>query len=560
VIEATRTATARIAAPTDLLVRGGLLVDGTGGPAQRGDVAVRNGRIQAMGDLGDATAARVIDASGLVVAPGFFDIHSHADLILLGDAPTRERLLQARLRQGVTSLVVGNCGLGAAPASDSAAQILAEINGWMSPAGVRAGAMSSADYLARLEDGGLPLNVGTLVPHGPLRFSAMGASSGPPSRSQLASMRRGLRDGLDAGAFGLSAGLIYPPGMYSDTAELADLAAVVAESDRLFTSHVRGSSETLLHAAEELIEIGRCSGARVHHSHLEAVGRRFWPQVEQVLALEDRARRDGIRISHDVFPYTRAATMMSAVFPPWSLEGGLPALLERLADPATRDRIRGEVEHRLPEWPPWQEGGWPHNLVKAVGWNGILVASVQPDGPADHVGQRLSDLSTAQRRHPFDVVADLMLSQRGQVGQLVDEISGRDDSIDALLSILTHPAAAIISDAEDYGRGTPHPAHAGAFARAFRLSRELSLLSLEELVRRMTAYPASLIGISDRGTLHPGNHADLTLFDPDTIADRATWENPRTPAAGIPHVIINGTPVVSDSEFISGQPGQVLRA
>jgi N-acyl-D-aspartate/D-glutamate deacylase len=540
--------------------RGGTLVDGTGVPARRADVAVRDGRIVAVGDLRALRAAREIDATGLVVAPGFVDLHSHADLILLADRPDQERLLRAKISQGVTTVVVGNCGLGVAPASREAAEILAGVNAWMTPGHGRPGALGTGEYLDRLARGGVVLNVGTLVPHGPVRISVMGLRAGAPDPAQLRAMRQEVARALDEGALGLSAGLIYPPGMYSATDELAALAEEVATRDGLFACHVRGSSETLLRATEELLEIARHSGARVHHSHLEGVGARFWPDVARALALEDRARAEGVRVSHDVFLYTRAATMMSAIFPPWSLEGGMPALVDRLADPPTRARIRREVEHRVPAWPPWTPGGWPHNLVEAVGWNGILVASVGPGGTAAWTGRSLASVARELGRKPFDVVADLMIAERGQVGQLVDQISGTEDRLDVLLSMAAHPAAAIISDAEDYGRGSPHPAHAGAFARALRLARERRLPPLEELVRRMTSHPASLIGLRDRGIVRPGAAADLVAFDPGTVADRATWDEPRRPAAGIPYVAVNGRLVVDGGRYTGGLAGRVLRA
>jgi N-acyl-D-aspartate/D-glutamate deacylase len=372
-------------------------------------------------------------------------------------------------------------------------------------------------------------------------------------------MRDALAAGLDAGAFGLSVGLIYPPGMYSDTDELVALAEVVAARDGLVTAHVRGSSELLLDATRELVDIARRSGARVHHSHLEAVGERFWPDVRRVLALEDEARREGLRVSHDVFPYTRAATMMSAIFPPWSLEGGVPALLDRLVDPGTSERVRDDIERRVPAWPPWEPGGWPHNLVGAVGWDGILVASVG-SGESPAVGRSLADLARDSGSDPYRVVVDLMRAEDGRVGQQVAEISGREDRLDALLAILAHPAAAVVSDAEDYGRGAPHPAHAGAFARALRLARELDLAPLPEMVRRMTSHPASIVGLADRGVLRPGAWADLVVFDPAVVADRATWSEPRLPADGIRNVLVNGVPVVREGIYTGGLAGRVLRA
>jgi len=559
----------------DLVIRGGLVVDGTGSPPRRADVAVAGGRIVAVGEIGETGAERIIDATGLMVAPGFVDIHSHADLIVLSDRATQERLLGAKIAQGVTTILVGNCGLGVAPATPPAATILSGINGWMTPAGVESGPLAVGSFLDRIERDGVALNLGTLVPHGPVRISVMGLADGEPSEAQLAAMRREVALGLDQGAYGLSTGLIYPPGMFSDTDELATLAAEVAARDRLFTSHVRGSSETLLSATRELVEIARRSGARVHHSHMEAVGETFWPDAAAMLEIEDRARNEGLRISHDVFVYTRAATMMSAIFPPWSLEGGVPSLLGRLRDPDVRKRIEREIETRSPEWPPWEPGGWPHNLVGAVGWNSILVASLG-ETPALHsdresgrdggspghdlVGRSLSEIAADQDRDPFDVVADLMLAQNGAVGQQVAEVSGRDDRDDALISIFAHPASAVISDAEDYGRGAPHPAHAGAFPRAFRLARDRDLMSVEEAIRKMTSYPASIVGIDDRGIIREGAFADLVIFDPETLTDRATWNEPRTRAEGMREVLINGEIVVAGGEYLGGAAGSVLRA
>jgi N-acyl-D-aspartate/D-glutamate deacylase len=513
-----------------------------------------------IGALSTLPAAREIDAAGKIVSPGFVDMHSHADLVLLGDEATQRRLLAAKIGQGVTTIVVGNCGLGVAPSTEESAPILSDVNGWMTPEGVRGDPMGIDEYLGQLESGGVALNVATLIPHGPLRISAMGLTPGPPDESALSEMIEGIGDGMAAGAFGLSTGLIYPPGMYSATDELSSLASALAPFDGLFTSHVRGSSETLLAATDELIAIGRNSGVRVHHSHLEAVGERFWPSISEVLSREAEARKQGLRISHDVFPYTRAATMMAAIFPPWSLEGGVPALLDRLADPGVAGRIRNEIETRVPEWPPWKAGGWPHNLVGAVGWDGILVASVGPDGPGHLVGRSLAEIADAEGRHPFEVVSELMLSQNGQVGQQVAEISGREGQFEGLLRILSSEAAAVITDAEDYGRGAPHPAHAGAFARALRWNRDHRLMPVEQMVRRMTGYPASLVGIESRGTLRIGAAADVVVFEPETVSDAANWTDPRERASGIDWVMLNGEIVVEQGRYVGGLVGRVLRS
>jgi N-acyl-D-aspartate/D-glutamate deacylase len=546
----------------DLVVRGGAVMDGSGAPAFRADVAVAGGRIVSVGTVPEAARARtVIDAANLAVAPGFVDMHSHADLIALADAATQRRLLANKLLQGVTTLVVGNCGLGVAPSDEVSADALAGINGWMTPEGVTAGPMSVGAYLDRLESGGVVLNVATLVPHGALRASVMGFAHDTPDDDEVRRMRAALALALDEGAFGLSAGLIYPPGMYAATGELVELGREVSLRDGLFACHVRGSSETLIPATRELIEIGRATGARAHHSHLEAVGEAFWSEIGAVLAMEDAARADGVRLSHDVFPYTRAATMMAAIFPPWSLEGGIPALIDRLEDPALRERIRDDIEGTSPEWPPWVPGGWPHNLVGAVGWDGIIVASVPQGGPSEWVGRDLAAISAQVGRDPFDVVADLMIAHGGRIGQQVDEISGRGEAPDGLLAILGHSAAGVVSDAEDFGRGSPHPAHAGSFARVLRLARERGLMTVEEAVRRMTAVPASVVGLPGTGAIREGAPADMVVFDPGATADRATWDSPRLPASGVRWVVVSGVVVVDRGALTDARPaGRVLRA
>jgi len=544
----------------DLLIHGGVVVDGTGVVGYRADVAIRDGRVVEIGDLTGRTATRRLDASGRVVTPGFVDLHSHADLILLAPPARQSELLGAKLRQGVTTVVVGNCGLGVAPANADAAAILAPVNRWMTPDGVQGAPGSTGAYLETIERSGVVLNVATLVPHGPVRISAMGLEDGRPTEEQLERMLQAVERSLAEGAFGLSVGLIYPPGMYSDTDELVELARVVAREDRLFTAHVRGSSETLLDATTELVSIARQSGARVHHSHMEAVGEPFWSSIAPMIEIEDRARAEGLRISHDVFPYTRAATMMTAIFPPWALEGGMPALLSRLRDPASREAIRREIADRRPSWPPWVAGGWPHNLVGAVGWGGIVVSSLSGENADRIVGRSLAALAAEADEDPFDLVVELMLEREGAVGQQVMEISGDPGRIDGLLRILQHPAAAIVSDAEDYGRGAPHPAHAGAFAKAFRLNRELALMPLETLVHRMTGYPASLLGLADRGVVRVGAAADLVVLDPARVTDRADWLAPRLAARGIDYVVLNGTTVVTGPDLADGAYGVVLRA
>lgn len=540
------------AAFLDVRIRNALVVDGTGAPAYRGDLGIRDGRFVPP----EREALLELDADGLVAAPGFVDIHSHGDLVLVSSRPDRETLIAGRLAQGITTEVIGNCGLGAAPLFGEAQDLAPAVHAWMTPEGADWRWESLADYFSVLETRGLPLNVAALVPHGLLRLGAMGLRPGAPDAGERAAMAGALDRSLEAGACGLSCGLIYPPGMFSATDELLELARSLRASDRVFTAHVRGSSETLLPAVEELIAIGRDAEVRVHHSHAEAVGRDHWTKLATFLEMEREARRDGVRVSADMFPYPVAATMMYAIYPPWALEGGPGELLARLRDAETRARIGRDIEERTPEWPPWEPEGWPHNLVSAVGWDRIRVSSVGSEAGRDALGRSLAELGSATGTEPFEAISNLMLAEGGAVGQFVLDISGED----GLRDLAADPEVAFITDANDYGKGSPHPAAYGAFPRVLRrYVREDGTISLEEAVRRMTSLPAGILGLDDRGRIENGLPADLVLFDSEAVTDHATLEQPRARATGIRTTFVNGQPVIRDGRFTGALPGRMLR-
>ncbi|HEV8130112.1 MAG TPA: amidohydrolase family protein, partial [Acidobacteriota bacterium] len=362
--------------PWDVLIKDAIIVDGSGEAPFRGAVAINKERIAAVGDLRDPAALVTVDAGGKYLAPGFIDIHTHADLIHPLEHTDQFRLLEGKVRQGITTEIVGNCGLGVFPLTHESEPLIRGILAWMTPRDFPWNWKLAGDYLDQLERHGVLLNVGALQAHGPLRLGAIGLVPGPAGSAAIARMKSELERSLDQGAFGLSTGLIYPPGMYTPTEELQSLARVVSEKQAVVTNHIRGSSETLLDAVREILSIGAASGARVHHSHNEAVGRKHWTKIETVLEMEEQASQKGIRVSYDMFPYFGAATMMLAIYPPWSLEGGVPSLLRRLADPETRTRIRRDIENVTPQWPPWKENGWPHNLVRATGWDQIYIGSI----------------------------------------------------------------------------------------------------------------------------------------------------------------------------------------
>jgi N-acyl-D-amino-acid deacylase len=544
----------------DITIQNAEIIDGAGLPAYRADIAIKGARIAAIGKL-NAKAKQTINARGLTIIPGIIDPHSHADLILPLAPKRQTELLRCKVAQGVTTTIIGNCGLGCAPvANDGAEVILRAINAWMTPESVEWNWRTVGEYLDRIESNGLAINIATLAPHGPVRISAMGLAKGAPSKSQIKKMRAMVEGAMKDGALGLSTGLIYPPGMYSDTDELKELARVVAEYGGVYTSHIRGSSETLIPAVKELLDVGRETGVRVHHSHNEAVGRGHWPKIERALAMEEEAEREGLRVSFDMFPYNAAATMMIAIYPPWALEGGVDQLIERLKDQKTRRRLERDIERKRPTWPPWREGGWPHNLVGATGWDAIFIGYVESRRNKRYENRSLADLARMTGKRPFDAISDLIIEERGQVSMLIFEVSGERDERELLGKYARHRLSSFCTDAEDYGRGLPHPAAYGAFARILsKYVLEDRALTIEEAVRKMTSYPARIFGLKDRGVIRPGAFADLTAFDPGRVDDRASFENPRREATGIKLVIINGRVAFEKNQALGNLPGSVIR-
>ncbi len=531
----------------DLLIHNARIIDGTGQKAYHASIAIENNRIVAIGQLPNE-AKTIIDADNLAVIPGIIDPHSHADLILPLSPKKQAELMRCKLSQGITTTIIGNCGLGCAPVvTDGAEVILRAVNAWMTPERVEWNWRTVGEYLERIQSDGLALNIATLAPHGPIRISAMGLSKGPPSRSQMKKMCGLLEQALEEGAIGLSTGLIYPPGIYSETTELKQLARIVADSGGIYTSHIRGSSETLIPAVKELLEVGSETGVRVHHSHNEAVGRKHWSKIDRVLRMEEQAERDGVRVSFDMFPYTAAATMMIAIYPPWSLEGGVDQLMIRLQDGKTRDRIRRDIERRKPD------GGWPHNLVRATGWDSIHIGYVESARNKSVENRSLTELARLTGKTQFDAISDLIIEERGQVSMLIYEVSGEKEERNLLARYAHHRLGAFCTDAEDYGRGLPHPAAYGAFARILsKFVREDKLLTLEEAIRKMTSYPAQIFGLKDRGLIRPGAYADLVIFDPGRIRDNSNYKNPRRQATGIDAVIINGCIAYKDGVVYDG--------
>ncbi len=538
------------------------MIDGTGRPRFPADVGIEKGRIAAVARRLGTPAAAVIDARGKVVAPGFIDLHSHSDLCVTLPFSRQAELLEGRVRQGITTELLGNCGIGCAPVAPATRPGVARICGFIAPDGVSWSWDSMASYLDLLERQGVLLNVATLVAHGPARVAAMGLRSGRPGAAEQAAIDHAVRLAVEEGAFGVSFGLIYPPGQFAATDELVAVTRAAAAAGGFAAFHQRGSSDdTLEPAVREIVEVGRRAGASVHHSHVETVGPRAWPRAAEVLRIEEEAAGAGIDLSGDVIPYTAVCTTMLALYPPWSLDGGVEAFVERLRDPRLRRRMREEVASVRPRWPPWEgEGRFTMNISLECGWERIRLAHVDGERNRRYEHLTLAELGRRAGKDPFDALSDLLIEENGVATQLLFGISGDDRQDENLLTLLRSPRLALVTDAWEIGKGFPHPGAYGAFPRVLgHYVRERHVLALEEAIARMTRLPAERLGLGDRGRVAEGAKADLVVFDPQTVADRSTFRDPRRPAAGIDEVLINGIRVVAGGGFRPAPAGRVLR-
>ncbi|MCW3818913.1 D-aminoacylase [Micromonospora sp. DR5-3] len=520
----------------DLVLAGGRVVDGTGGPERVADVAVADGRIVAVDALADVSAARVVDAAGLVVCPGFVDVHTHSDLTLLSSPAAH-----SAVRQGVTTQVIGNCGLGTVPVPpDTDAAALRAAVGFLDrdPA-VEWRWRSLLEYLETLRAAQPAVNVMTLVGHVPLRAATVGFARRAATAAERDRMCGLLADGLAAGAAGLSTGMVYPPASYADEAELVALGRVVAEHDGVFAWHVRDYADGLLDSVAQALRVGEQAGCRTQISHLVVVGRRNWGAARAALDLVGAACERGLDVGVDVYPYLAGSTSLFQLMPGWAQEGGAGALLRRLGDPAVRERIRDELV------------GHP------VGWDEIRVSRLPADDP-QVVGATVADLAAARGQSGADVVMDLLLAYDAAVDMVA---GGRCE--DDLREVLAHPLTVVGSDGfaldphGPTGSGMPHPRSYGTFPRLLADYTGEGGLPLPAAVAKCTGQAARRLGLTERGVVAPGYAADLVVFDPAVLRDRATFDAPQNYPDGVRLVVVNGEVVVED-DHTGARPGAVL--
>ncbi|AIQ63484.1 D-aminoacylase [Paenibacillus stellifer] len=525
----------------DIVIKNAKIVDGTGSPWYYADIAVAGDTIARIGKINDTGSASVFDAKGLVASPGFIDMHSHSDLFVMESG-----LVSAKLRQGITTELLGQDGISAAPLPQ------AFIERWQ-------GNLSGLDgmpdiewdwhdvdsYLSKIESAQPVCNYAYLAPHGNLRMQVIGLDNRKATVEEIKQMKELLREALDQGACGLSSGLIYLPCMYGDYTEIEALCEVAAEYGVPFIVHQRSEGDEILESMDELLVIAERTGVHLHFSHFKVCGRLNWHKTREVLVKLDNARHRGIEVTFDQYPYTAGSTMLSATLPPWAHEGGAAKLMERLRTPELREKMAADMTTGFAGW---------DSMYAWAGPDGILITSVETEQNKNCVGRTLQQITEARgSSDPISTALDLILEENNAVG-MVDFVM--DDA--SVATIMQHPAGTICTDG--LLGGQPHPRAFGSFPKVLgKYTREDKLFTLEESIRRMTSQPARIIGFTDRGTIRKGMKADIVIFDEAGVKDTATYDNPRSYSEGIALVMVNGKLVVEGDAEHRLPSGKVLR-
>jgi N-acyl-D-amino-acid deacylase len=529
----------------DLLIRGGTVYDGTGSPGIAGEVAIRGDRIAYVGPKAPGAARREINATGKAVAPGFINMLSWSTESLLIDGRG-----QGDLRQGVTLEVMGE-GFSMGPLTPPMKEELLARQGdlkypveWT----------SLGEYLTRLEQKGVSVNVASLIGAVNPRIMQLGEGDVDPDPEQLAAMQDIVRQAMEEGALGFGSSLIYVPATFAETDELVALATTAARCGGIHMTHMRSEGAGLLEAIDETIDIARRSGAPVEIYHLKAGGREYWPKMDDALAHIEAARRAGVRITTDMYAYPAGATGLDAAMPPWVQAGGNEAWFARLRDPATRRRVAGEMRAKPVGW---------ENLMRAAGGaeNLLIVELRNPDLKAKYQGKTLAEVARLRGTSPEEAAMDLVVADETRVGTVYFLMSEDEVRRKVALPYMNFGSDAAAQSAEGvFLKSGAHPRAYGNFARVLgRYVRDEKLATLEDAIRRLTSHPAAVLNLRERGALRAGHFADVVVFDPATIQDHATFENPHRYATGVSHVLVNGVPALADGEPTEARPGRFLR-
>ena len=524
----------------DLLVTGGTVYDGLGNPGIRADVAVSGDRVVAIAPgIPTKKASRVVEANGHAVAPGFIDPHTHTDIHLLSN-PRAE----SKIRQGVTTEIGGNCGGSQFPLNDKSFE--SKTDYFAKEFDVDLTWRNVGGFFNRLEASGIALNYATLLGHGSLRSFVMGSYDHPPSFEELARMRQHISGNMNAGVLGISTGLIYPPSSFAQTGELVDLCRTISHLGGVHASHIRGEADTVLDAVDEVLAVSRETGISLQISHIKAMYPRNWDKIDDVLSSVEQGKRENLNVLADRYPYSASSTGLSSFFPQWAREGETGDFIARLKDTSLEPKLRSYLKMREEQ---------------AGSWDKVLISGVQTDMNKRFEGKNVLEAAQETGKTPYDFMRDLLIEEKNRVAVVKFAMSE-----DNLKRVLAHPLVMVGSDGNalavegPLSKGKPHPRSYGTFPRVLgKYVREENVLTLPDAIKKMTSMAAGKFGLTDRGQLTVGAFADITVFNPDTVIDRATFSDPHQYPTGIGHVFVNGTHVISGGEHTGNLPGKVLK-
>jgi N-acyl-D-amino-acid deacylase len=527
----------------DVIIRGGMVYDGSGEPGQRADIAIQGDRIAAVGNLSASQALQVVDATGQAVAPGFINMLSWAVDSLIEDGRA-----QSDLRQGVTLEVFGE-GWSMGPLNSDMKSNAKKEQGDIK---YDIGWTSLGEYLDFLEQKGISPNVASFVGATTVRIHELGFEDRAPTADELKRMQALVREAMEDGAMGVGSSLIYAPAFYADTAELIALNQAAAPYGGMYISHMRSEGNRLLESVQELIDIARAAGVRAEIYHLKAAGRDNWGKLDQVIQLVEQAQTQGLQITADMYTYTAGATGLDAAQPPWVQEGGNDAWIARLKDPAIRARVLREMTTPTDEW---------ENLFMAAGPEGMLLVGFKNDALKPLTGKTLAQVAAMRGTSPEETVLDLVIEDGSRVGTIYFLMSEENVAREIAIPWVSFGSDAEAPSAEGvFLKSSTHPRTYGNVARLLgRYVRDEKIISLEEAIRRLTSLPAKNLQIRERGSLQPGYFADVVVFDPQQIQDHSTFENPHQYSTGVSHVWVNGEQVIRDGDHTGATPGRVVR-
>ncbi|UUV17266.1 D-aminoacylase [Fusobacteria bacterium ZRK30] len=526
----------------DILIKNGKIVDGTLTKPFIGDLHIKDGKIHAIGEKIDIDGIKTVDAKGRVVAPGFIDTHSHSDLVMLLN-PYNE----VKIRQGITTEVLGQDGISMAPLP------IEYISPWRKNLAGLDGDSDDIDweyettenYLNMMANQGVGLNETYLVPHGNIRMEAMGLAGETATDKQIERMCEITRREMEAGAYGLSTGLIYMPCAYSETKEIIEMCKVVAEYDGVFVVHQRSEADTILSSMKEIIRIGKESGVKVHFSHFKVCGKQNWKYIDEVIELLEEVKKTGIKVSFDQYPYAAGSTMLGVILPPWAHNGGTDELIKRLKSKSDREKMKSDIEKGIPGW---------DNFVDFAGIDQIFVTSVKTDKNQEIVGMSLEELGKFKGKDPLDATFDLLRDEENAVGMV--DFYGKEEHI---IKFMKRPEHNVCTDGL-MAKGKPHPRAYGSFPKILgRYVREKKVFTIEQAINKMTKKAAEAIGIKGRGSLEVGKHADVLIIDMETVIDKGTFIDPVQFPVGIDNVFINGHHVIDEGVYNKILAGKVVK-